>query len=395
MVAVLGEDRHELGHRPICARDAHVGRHDLADRFGLGGVHRAAAPDQLLQPVAHRVVEVDVCMPHEIRERDDADDASLAIHDRQRFDAMGAHQLPGVLQIRAVLHHVHVARHDVLATQVAQAALHGIHFCHVQDVFHVVATDVDDLVVSLQDFVEIGRAEAASGSCVRARDDLAVRIATTGYRVVENPHRSQQHAVHQHGEQREGEGTCMGQRDEQRHCATGRMQAAECEHHRDRATDCDGTRDCRIVEQSHTHDANERGKEVAAHDRPGLRQRTRRNGKRQHGTRTERRDEPGRSPMTCQATYHPGDEYPQQGADCRTEALRGIDGERRGPKALQPGGKALPRRGCAGARGVEWRHKKGGSKKGRAIYPKTSPDDWDLDLSYPFPSRPAIEGFLA
>ncbi len=42
-------------------------RHDLANGFRLVGVHGGARRIRLVQAVAHRVVEVHIRVPHEVR----------------------------------------------------------------------------------------------------------------------------------------------------------------------------------------------------------------------------------------------------------------------------------------------------------------------------------------
>ena len=103
VVTVFGEYRHELDDVSIRARDSHVRRHDLADDFRFGRVHRRRLLEQSMQAIANATVHFDVRVSHEIRERHDTENAHVTIDDRQRLDPVATHQRPCFVQRRRVL----------------------------------------------------------------------------------------------------------------------------------------------------------------------------------------------------------------------------------------------------------------------------------------------------
>ena len=156
----IGEQGHQLDHVAVCTGHPHLPGHDLPHHLGFFRRHRARTPHQRTQAVPHTFVAVHVHVPHEVRHGDDADDTPGFVHHRQRLDLFAPHQGPRVPQGGAKLCGKRLARHDVLATQLAQVALVGGQLGMVQQGLEVVPAHVKHLVVAGQRNVQVLRTEA-------------------------------------------------------------------------------------------------------------------------------------------------------------------------------------------------------------------------------------------
>ena len=324
----------------VGASHAHLPRHDLAHHFRLLGMAHAQAAHQPTQPLAYAFVPAKVGKAHEVRHSHDADDAARPVGHWQRLDAMLAHHGPRVGQVRSEFHGDGIGRHHVRAAQRTELALVSHRLRVVQQGFQVVAAHVQHLVVMRQRDVQVGGGESRrSLRRAAARRRLGMRVGPAGHAVVQHACEDQQHGVGENRERRELKAVGMGQHGEQGGGAARRVQAAQLEHQADGQGHCHGGGHHGIGNQQEAGNPHQRRDGVAAHHRPGLRERAGRHSEHQHGARADRRHEPGgepagvAQPLRQQSSHQHADGSAERAAP----ALVRVDEHGRGPQGVEPG----------------------------------------------------------
>ncbi|MCY1238151.1 hypothetical protein D3C81_1121280 [compost metagenome] len=286
MQAAVGEGLRQFHHRLLGAGGDHGARHQVA--HGAGQPARAG--------IALRGEEVTL--------RDDALEPVVRIDHRQRLDAVPRQQVAGLVRGLLGPHQDDVPRHDLAAQHVAEVAPVRVQLRRHQDGFQVVFFDVEEFAACLQGRVQVGTGKAHAlrrrqvpGAMLHRGLGRAVRVAPLRQVVEGQRHQQQQHRVEQHRHHHEAEteradrGPAEYGRDG--HGAAGRVHAAELEHHGNRH----GHRCCRgkarVRNPARAGYAHQRGKKIAADDRPRLRQWRRRHREQQYRRGAHRRDEPG------------------------------------------------------------------------------------------------------
>ena len=203
----LREQGHQLGDAPLLACDAHLARHDLADRLRLLRVHRAVAPNQRSQsrPDALRAMESRVVQ--KVRNRHDADDSPSPVDDWEGLDAVLPQQGPGRVEPEPEpkRYGQWFTRHDVCAPQLPEIAFERRCFRKMQQFAHIVATYVEHLLIVRQVRVHVSVPEAGCGRPGGRRSHRPMRIAAPGEGVEKHARTHEQERIHQHREQREVE----------------------------------------------------------------------------------------------------------------------------------------------------------------------------------------------
>ena len=186
-------------------------------------------------------------------------------------------------------HRDHVARHDRRAGDRPGAAAVDAHLHPPQDLLQVAAVDVEELVEILQRRVEVGGPEPDPGVGGRVGGPRAgraqVRIGAPGQVVEQQGGREQDQRIGGDRPEDEAVAQCPDRRAaedrRQRHGPARRVQAAQGHHQGDRHADGAGGGHERIGHPRRRRDTHQRGDQIAAEDRPGLRQGARRDGEEQ------------------------------------------------------------------------------------------------------------------
>ncbi len=289
----------------------------------------------------------------------DAHDAPGAVQHRQRLDAVAAHEAPGVFQTFAELHRQRIAAHHVAAAQAAKQALIGVQLGLAQQVFQVVATDIEHFVVQRQRLVEVGGAEARRHLVCGRRPcggPLGMGIAMAGRAMPGHAGQHQQQRVHGHRKQREREGFDAQQRHGQRYRAAGGMQAAQRQHRGRRQPNGRGCHHGqRCVNDPHTGNADQRRHGVAAHRRPRLGHGARRRGEYQNRGGTQRGHQPdaGQGAVAGQPlAEQSGQPQAQRGPCDHPQPFARVDGDGRRPQQRRQGLYTMDQRRARFGRGL-------------------------------------------
>ncbi|MNT01303.1 hypothetical protein D3C72_1357640 [compost metagenome] len=236
-------------------------------------------------------------------------------------------------------HRDHITRHDLAAQHVAEVPTVSAQLRRDQDLLEVIFFDIEEFATLLQCRVQVGTGETHAlgrrhvfGAMLHRGFGRTVRIAPLRQVVEGQRHQQQQHRVEQHRHHHEAEAQRTDRRPAEhrgdRHRATGRVYAAELEHHRNRHRHGGRRGQPGVRDPARAGHAHQRSQQIAADDRPWLRQRTRRHREQQHRRGTHRRDEPGVEATEGLVADPLGAEQAEQGADATLEALMAARGDR-------------------------------------------------------------------
>nr|GFC07707.1 hypothetical protein [Tanacetum cinerariifolium] len=181
------------------------------------------------------------------------------------------------------------ARDDPRGVDVGPIAPQGVRFGLVQNGFKVFSRDVNELAHLFQCLLKIFSVETliADGGLLRHRQfaDVRFRVAHPRQVVVDQSTGQQAHRVEHHRPedvQPHGREFILRGNDTDRHRSRRRVQAAEDAHQHDGRADCHAGGNDGVAEQLDGDQRHQRGNQVAAEDRPRLRERSGGHGEQQH-----------------------------------------------------------------------------------------------------------------